>query len=222
MKNLIQAAFEKPVKYPPINQIVYPGDKVTIVPDPFVISRPDLLVAFVTSVTDLGISAGDISLLLLEQETKLFETPIRKRLPKVLRDEVRIVSHDSQRQNDLAMLAVAKNDSPIKLNRCLVDADVVIPIERHEAALGMGYFGMQSVIYPRFADSETQKRFLFAEAKKNSQKLLMELAGEVTEVVFALGVIMTVQILANLQGEIIRIIFGDTVEIQRLLAKKGK
>ncbi len=220
MRRLISAAFNKPVHFPHISQVAYPGDKVAVAADAFVVSRPSLLADFVAEIVSIGLDPNDVTVLMLEAEQKMYEKAFRDALPPEYCDAVHVVAHKPLEPQCLAMLGVAKNDSPIMLNRILVEADVVIPIERYEAAPGMGYFGMQSVIYPRFADAETQKRFLFSETKKNREKLLASLVAEVDEVAYALGVIMTVQIVADIRDAIRRIIVGDAKEIAAHLVKK--
>ena len=222
MRRLIAAAINKPVNFPHLSQVAYPGDKVVVAADAFVVTRPNLLADFVAEIISVGLAADNLTVLMLEAEQKMYEKPFREALPAELQKNVRVSVHKPLDPQSLAMLAVAKDDSPIMLNRELVEADVVIPIERYEAKPGMGYFGMQSVIYPRFADAETRKRFLFSETKKNREKIQAELVTEVLEIAYSLGVIMTIQILANFQDEISRIIVGDAKEIAAHLAKKRK
>ena len=222
MRQLIAAAINKPVNFPHLSQVAYSGDKVVVAADAFVVTRPNLLADFVSEIIAVGLTADDVTVLMLEAEQKMYEKPFREALPAELQKNVRISVHKPLDPQSLAMLAVAKDDSPVMLNRELVEADVVIPIERYEAKPGMGYFGMQSVIYPRFADAETQKRFLFSETKKNREKIQADLVAEVLEAAYSLGVMMTIQILADFQDEITRIIVGEAKEIAAHLAKKRK
>ena len=225
MKRLFAEALKNPIDFPHISQVVYPGDKVAVAVDAFVVRRPGLLADFVAEIMAVDLDANDITVLMLESERKMYEAPLRTALPEEYRAAIRVVGHNPLDPQSLAMLGVAKDDSPIMLNRSLVDADVVIPIERHEAAINRGqasaltgHFGMHSVIYPRFADGETQKRFLFSGAKKNREKLLAALVAEVDEIVYALGVMMTVQILTDSQDEITRFIVGDAKEIGKCIS----
>ena len=215
MREIIAAAFGQPVNFPHISQVVYPGDKVAVAADAFVVNRPELLAGIIAEIVSVGLDANDVTVMMLEQERKMHEQPFRKALPEEYRTAIRVVGHNPLDPLNLAMLGVAKDDLPILLNRVLVDADVVIPVERYEVAPGMGNFGMQSVIYPRFADAETQKRFLFSESKRNRDKPLAKLVADVGEVAYCLGITMTVQILTDLQDEIKRIIVGDAKEIAR-------
>jgi nickel-dependent lactate racemase len=217
MKQFTKEAFDHPINFPHISQVVYPGDKVAIAADAYIVSMPGLLADFITEIVAVGLDANDVTVLMLQPEQKMHERALRDALPENYRTAIHIAGHNPLDPQCLAMLGVAKDDSPIKLNRALIDADVVIPIARYEAAIGAGYFGMHGVIYPRFADDETQKRFLFSGAKKNKDKLLSTLAAEVDEIVYTLGVIMTVQMLVNPQGEILRILVGDANEIAKCI-----
>ena len=219
MKRIIAEAFRQPVHFPHLSQVIYPGDRVVIAADAFVVGRPGLLADFVAEILAVGLDANDMSVLMLEPEQKMHEAPFRDALPEEYRTAIRVVGHNPLDPQSLARLGVAKDDSPIMLNRTLVDADVVVPISRHETTPGMGYFGMQSVIYPRFADDETQKRFHFFEAKKNRDKVLASLVAEVDEIVYALGVMMTVQILTDPQNEITCVLVGDVKEVAKSLRK---
>jgi len=219
MKRIIAEAFRQPVNFPHMSQVVYRGDKVTVAADAFVVSRPSLLADFVAEIVAVGLDASDVTVLMLEQERKMHEEPFRDALPEEYRATIQVAGHNPLDPQCLAMLGVAKDDSPVMLNRTLVDADVVIPIERHDKTADMWHFGMQSVIYPRFANDETQKRFLFSGAKKNREKHCAALIAEVGEIVYALGVMMTVQILTNPQDEIIQVIIGDAKEIGKILTR---
>jgi nickel-dependent lactate racemase len=218
MKQLIAEAFRHPVNFPHISQVIYPGDRVVIAADAFVVRQPGLLADFVTEIVAVGLDANDVTVLMLEPEQKMYGQAFRDALPEEYRTAIRVAGHNPLDPQNLAILGVAKDDSPIMLNRVLVDADVVIPIARYEAATDMGYFGMHGAIYPRFADDETQKRFLFSGAKKNREKLLTSLIAEVDEIVFALGVMMTVQILVDSQGEILNVLVGDAKGIAKCIS----
>ena len=213
MRKIIATAFGRPVGFPHVSQVVYPGDKVTVAADAFTVSRPMLLAGIVAEIVSVGLDANDLTVLMLEQERKMHEQALRDALTEDYRASIRVVAHNPKDPQCLAMLGVTKDDTPILLNRVLVDADVVIPVERYITAPGMGYFGMQSVVYPRFADAETQERFLFFEAKRNRKKLLAKYVAEVGEVAYCLGVTMTAQIMVDDQEDITGIIFGDAKTI---------
>jgi nickel-dependent lactate racemase len=191
---------------------------VAIAADAFVVRRPGLLADFVTEIVAVGLDANDVTVVMLEPEQNMHGQAFRDALPQEYRTAIRVAGHNPLDPQNLAMLGVAKDDAPIMLNRALVDADVVVPMARYEAANSMGYFGMHGVIYPRFADDETQKRFLFSGAKKNREKLRASLTAEVDEIVYALGVMMTVQILVDSQDEIRRILVGDAQEIAKWIS----
>jgi len=222
MRQLITTAFNHPVNFPHISQVVYPGDRVVIAADAFVVGRPALLADIVSEIISVGLNPNDVSILMLESEQKMLEQPFREALPEEYRTSINVVAHHPTDPQSLAMLGVAKDDSPILLHRALVDADVIIPIERFDATRGAGHWGMQSVIYPRFTDAETQKRFLFSETKKNHEKNRAALVAEIDEIAWSLGVVMTVQILTDDRDEVTQVIVGDAKEIAVLLAKDRK
>ena len=73
MKRLFRKAVEDPIHFPPLSRAVFPGDKVVLVPDLFVLAHGRLLETLIDHLIDYGITPSDITVMMTEQERSLAE-----------------------------------------------------------------------------------------------------------------------------------------------------
>jgi hypothetical protein len=169
---------------PPLSQLVFPGDRVLLVPDADYAEKPEILAEIVAVLLENGFNAQDVQILLTDSE----EIRVARLLQNHLPSEVRLLFHRPSQPNHHALLGVNENNEPITLCRDLIDADLVISVCRFYSKQPQHHFGIHSAIFPRFSNTETQHRF--AETKN---KKLRRLQAEVEEVARLLGVIFTIQ-----------------------------
>jgi hypothetical protein len=143
----IEHTLENPRDYPPLRQVVVPGDRVAIAFDPLIPNGRAFLGTIIPLLESAGVEREGISLVLPPGG------PTEAAAGAL--DGIRIFHHDPDDRNQLAYLAATKNGRRIYLSRHLTDADVVIPI----AELGfdpiLGHRGPWSVLFPRLSDQET-------------------------------------------------------------------
>jgi hypothetical protein len=183
--NLSQILTE-PLGFPPLSRMVFPGDRVFLVPDAEYAEEPKILAEIVTVLLENGFNAHDIQILLTDSEELTVSKSLQNRLPS----DVRILFHRPGRRDQHALLGVNESDEPISLCRDLIDADLIISVGRFYAKLPKNHFGLHSAIFPRFSDSATQHRFSETNSTKHRQ-----LQAEVDEAAKLLGVIFTIQFL---------------------------
>lgn len=185
--NVIHEALSAPLGFPALSQTVFPGDRLLLVPDAECSARPADLSEIVATLLANSLAAEDISILLTEDADV---ESLRQTLKYDLNESIRIIIHEPQNRNRLAMLGVDAEDRPIILLRELIDADMIMTIERHHVRNPKNHFGLHSALYPRFSDTETRQRF--KDAKGASRK---KLPTEVAEVAHQLGVVFTIRFL---------------------------
>jgi hypothetical protein len=185
MMNLNQI-LTAPLGFPPLSQMVFPGDRVFLVPDAEYADKPEILIEIVEILLENGFNADDIQILLTDSEEFTISKLLQPRLPL----GIRVLFHRPSRRDLHALLGVNKADEPISLCRDLIDADLVISIGRFYAKQPPNHFGLHSAIFPRFSDSTTQHRFAETDKRKHRQ-----LQAEVDEAAKLLGVIFTIQFL---------------------------
>jgi nickel-dependent lactate racemase len=144
---LIRAALEHPLDYPPLCQVVVPGDRVVVAIDPTTPQPQAVFSALAEVLADGGIEPGSL--------TWLAPGPVAgttEPMPPVGRS---VVVHDPDDRARLAYLATTKQVRRVYLNRLLTDADVVVPVGRLGHDPDLGYLGPWSVLFPALSDRDT-------------------------------------------------------------------
>lgn len=187
MNEKIRKALEYPLGLPSLAEILFAGDRILLVPDAAITAEPDLLAEIIDFLTRSDVQIGSIAILLTENEEKT-----TKNLRDKLGNQINIIVHQPSRRDRLALLGVDLNDQPIALCRDLVDADMIITVGRYSNRVSKDNFGLHSTVFPRFSDQETQLRFA---SMKGIQR--RKLKNEVEEVAKLLGILFTVQFIAQ-------------------------
>lgn len=222
MKNKLKHALEHPFDYPPLTSAVFPGDRVALVPDRFAVERGEILGALVESLLGSGVEPENITVLIPDEELDpASEAALRSLLPE---GAEQIVLHRFTPHTDgsCSLLCVGDDNEPIALARPIVDADVVLPVERHWPVPPFGHFGPLSVLIPRFSDLATQIRFQAADGVKNREKIIETVGGEIANVADLLGAAMLLEILVDEEDGVTGFLFGAREAVRAQLAKSAK
>jgi hypothetical protein len=145
----IAGALENPRDYPPLRQVVVPGDRVAIAFDPLIHDAGAFLRVMIPILESAGVEREGITL--------IFPADGRAGLPAGIPSGMTIVTHDPDDRTQLAYLSATKEGRRIYLNRHLTDADVVIPVGELGFDPVLGYRGPWSLIFPRLSDQEALK-----------------------------------------------------------------
>jgi nickel-dependent lactate racemase len=144
---LVDGAIEQPWEYPPMRQLVVPGDRVAIALDAAVRPAEPLLSAIGRTLSEAGVAPHSLTVLAPERP----DDDVERALPP----GASIVLHDPDARDQLAYLATTKQGRRIYLNRVLTDADVVIAVGRMGFDAFLGYRGPWSVLFPGLSDRPT-------------------------------------------------------------------
>jgi nickel-dependent lactate racemase len=145
----IRSELENPREFPPLRQMVVPGDRVVIAFDPSIADSAQVLESLMFTLEEAGIAAGSV--------TVLSSSPGSGGLERTLPRGARPVVHDPGDRAGLAYLATTQQGRRIYLNRHLTDADVVIPVGRLGYDPILGYRGPWSVLFPDLSDQATMQ-----------------------------------------------------------------
>ena len=144
-------ALSSPLGYPPIHQAVVPGDRVAIALGEGVRGGADVIRAL-TSI--LRQSENTLQATRVVVGTSAQEAPLRHALADLVAEGLDISVHNPQDKSGLVFVA-SVDERPLRLNRHLGEADVVIPVvcARHDT--GLDARGPFETLFPRFFDAET-------------------------------------------------------------------
>jgi nickel-dependent lactate racemase len=209
----IRAALAAPLGYPPLRQIVVPGDRVVLALGEGLMQPAPLVSGAVLELLDAGIEPESITVLRNANDARLSRQRPTEDLPVEWRDRIVVEVHDAADRDRLCLLNVSSNDEPIYLNRSLVDADVVIPIGVARARRSLGDLGVHGTLFPGFADAVAQQRFL-APRSSLSESSRERRVREATEVDWFLGTRMVVQVIPGPGESIMQILAGDVDQVE--------
>lgn len=145
----VRNALESPRNFPPLRQLVVPGDRVVLAIDPTIGNLHDILDPLHAVLVEAGIESGSVTVL----STAAGSSGPDRAMPA----GATLAIHDPLDRAGLAYLAATKQGRRIYLSRLLTDADVVIPIGRLGSDPIFGHRGPWSVIFPGLSDREAME-----------------------------------------------------------------
>ncbi len=204
----VQQAFAHPLDYPQLASATVPGDTVVVAVDHAPPCLLQVIAGTLAALEHAGVDRSSITLLLSSEFAS--DQAVQKQLREFAGDEINFIVHAPDDEEHLALLGVTGAGLPLRLNRVLCDADLVIPIgpvrgsefDRHP-------WGM---LFPQFSDQETLGRFRspsFHETSVARKKL----AGEIRECDWMLGVGLALQVIPGPQGQIAAFCCGASAGI---------
>ncbi len=145
------AALEDPRDYPPLRQILVPGDRIVVAIDP-TIPRPAMILDALGQVFDrAGVGPESLTVLAPADAAAIRENASV--------GNHRLQVHDPDDRAQLAYLASTKQGRRVYLDRLLTDADVVVPVGRLGFDGDLEYRGPWSVVFPGLSARETIRAF---------------------------------------------------------------
>jgi len=145
--DVIRDALEQPWDFPPIRQMIVPGDRVVIAFDPTIADPKPVLDVLGQTLRESGVELESVTVLAPSAGCGLLE--------RDMPPGNNLVVHDPRDRSGLAYLAATKEGRRIYLNRLLTDADVVIPVGRLGYDPILGHRGPWSVLFPELSDRAT-------------------------------------------------------------------
>lgn len=156
--NVVEAAIEAPIGGDRLEDSVRPGQRVTIVVDD--VTRPTpvhlILPSVLKRITKAGVPKDAVTILIATGTHRpMSDKELRAKLGDAAVDEYRVVNHDHKQLGDLVDLGKTPSGIPIKLNRLVVEADVVIGIGNIVPHRYCGWAGGAKIIQPGVSGEAT-------------------------------------------------------------------
>ena len=140
-------ALESPRDFPPLRQLLVPGDRVAIAFDPTIPEAGRVLRALVEVLEGAGVDPDGLTIV-MSSPSSAEGNPLTSSIG-------RVVVHDPDDRTQIAYLATTKEGRRVYLNRLLTDADVVVPVGRLGYDPIVGFRGPWSLMFPGLSDRET-------------------------------------------------------------------
>ena len=203
----LRAALSAPLDFPALAHATVPGDRAAIAIAAGVPQSDQLALGAVLALMDAGVEPERVTIVTINPWSN------REHLHDLLAEnsaaDVRLEVHDPNVESACAMVGVTAAGLPLRINRTVAEADIVLPISsilpNAHGELPTAKFDS---LLPGFSDTETQQRFQRASLKQ-SEKKLAAIAREVDEAGWLLGVTMTVQVTPGIGESLVGIFAGD-------------
>lgn len=202
---------ESPVGFhPPLSQSVFVGDRVAIVLQSDLPAAQQVVECLLRRLMDTNIEPADITVVIAASMAAQFGitnnvegTPDGTDHAHPLDDEFRPVKflvHDATDEHGVAYIAANEEGLPVKVNRAIVDADVILPIGCPQPG---DNDHLVDCIYPEFCVDETRQRYQDRIGSVKDRANEIQLAND------HLGAFYSIQVVAGAGGQIINSISGD-------------
>ena len=215
----VRRALAEPQGYPPLATATVPGDRVVLALGVGVPQPHGLLLGAVAAVVDAGVEPTDITIV----STAKIED--RDRLEQELAvagsTGVRFEVHDPDDEPAIAMVGVTSAGTPLRLNRTIAEADLVVPIGVSQT---VNIEGLQapkfSGLFPQFSDRDTQD--LFQAGKDETPKQLAKRIAAIDEAGWLLGIGMTVSVVPGAGGAVAAVLAGEPAAVAKVADERRR
>ncbi len=215
LASAVDAALASPQDFPPVEQMVVPGDRVTVALEVGVPQASILVRSVVDRLTTAGIAPENITVLFSSQGTLGEGGASPVDLSSVLDDQVTLATHDPKNQQNMAFLGVSPYRHPVYLNRALVEADAVVLIAAAQLDSALGYHGLHASLYPTYSDELVLRRFRSPKAIEPGDQCDDRIRREVETVGRLLGMRFTVQVVPGLGEQVMHVVAGDVDAVEQ-------
>ena len=145
-------ALAEPLDFPSLSLSTVPGDRVAIAVDAAVPCAAQVVRGVVDALHGAGVDDDAISIVTTTGE---FGQQCRAALDNGAAAAIHSVTHDPDDEANLCLVAVRKRREPLRVNRTIFDADVVLPI----GCARLEGRGAYDSLFPAFADAEAVDRY---------------------------------------------------------------
>jgi len=205
----VAAALANPLEFPAIERAITPDDRVALALGPGVPQAEAILAGVIYALTEAGIAAERITIVLDEAEARLAHRDVAAGLPEEIRRQVRVVAHQSDTRAELAYLAANEDGKAIYFTREIGEADLVIPINCLRADDVLGHTASNAGLYPTFADEDAQARFN-ALSSHDEPVHHRRREKESDEAAWLLGVMLTIGVLPGEGDTVLQVLVGES------------
>ena len=213
----VRDALASPVGYPPLASATVPGDHVAIALDEGVPQSAAILRGAVAALLDAQVAPAMLTIVSISAIDN--RETLNKELTGMGAGAVRFEVHDPDDELAVAMVGVNSNGEPLRMNRTLAEADLVLPIGVGRLPTNNGASAEKfASLFPHFSSRETADR-LRAQAVSESPKVRKRRAKEIDEAGWLLGVGMTLTVAPGPAGGVAAVFAGDPEIVARSAAE---
>lgn len=212
-ETIVRHALRHPVDSPPLRELVQDGQKLLLIVDDLTRPTPvDFILPIVLDELKVEARGIDLTILIaLGTHRKMKPAEIERKVGREIVARYRVVNHEWEDEGALVDLGVTANGTPIKVNRRVLESDVVMGISNIVPHNLAGWSGGAKIIQPGVCGKETTYRTHLLAARcptTNYGKLDNPVRAEIERVVNKVPLHSTINTVLGHHGEIIGIVAG--------------
>ncbi len=204
-------ALAEPLDYPPLSLSTVPGDRVAVVVDHAVPRAASIVRGVVDALHHAGIDDDGISIVTTDSE---FGRRCKAELDGGADSAIHSVTHDPDDELNLCFVGIRKRREPLRVNRTIYDADLVLPI----GCARLDSCGAYDSLFPSFASAEAVDRYR-TPAGHDTEAGHADMVRETNEAGWLIGVFMVVQVVPGAGDTAAQVVAGEPQSVARRAAE---
>ena len=160
LKDVVHATLNQSIHFPAFRENVFPGDTLAIaVGDgiPCIAEIISCIIDYIKSYTEVALE--DVTIVFPNAVAASAQNQLKELLDEFIYSTLAFEIHNPDIPEELAYLTATEEGDPIRLNKTLVDSDVVLPICSNLPASLLGYAGFFHDLFPLYTETETNLSF---------------------------------------------------------------
>ena len=160
LKDAVYSSLEQSIHFPAFREIVFPEDTLAIAVGESIPRTAEILATIIEYIqTYTEVALEDITIVFANESTASVEAQLKHLLDEFVYSTLTFEVHNPDIPEELAYLTATEEGEPIRLNKTLVDSDVVLPICSNLPDSIFGYAGFFHDLFPLYTETETILRF---------------------------------------------------------------
>lgn len=207
IESAVVRAMHEPVGLPPLSRCFTQDDQIAVALGAGVPQVDSVLRGVLTGLAEANIEPRQVTIV-----TATVEPTLATGLADAVDAGLRIERHDPADEDNLCFAGVDDRDEPLRINRRLFEADVILPVTCGHAPGHPAAHGAYGDVYPTFGDAAALRRL----AKTNSRPTHdsdAERAG------WVLGALLALQVVPGPRGGVAQVFAGEAHEVDREAAR---
>jgi nickel-dependent lactate racemase len=151
----VERALQAPLDYAPLGEATVPGDQIAVAVDCDIPQVDRVLQGVQAALLAAGVYPSQVQVVLAPQFAHY--PNLVQHIREALATEVVVTIHCSEDPDHLGLVAITAAGEPLRLNRALSEADLVISLRGTRPASFWQNLG--GALFPAFSDHESQSRF---------------------------------------------------------------
>ena len=220
-QDLAEDALQNPIGTPPIENAVQPTSRVLLLVDDITRQTPagDLLPSLLRRLSKRGIPADHIKIL-IAAGTHALMTPqeVERKLGAQIPKQYSVSLHH-WKSAEMVEIGTTADGTPIRVNRMLREADVIVGIGQIVPHRVMGFTGGATIVQPGVSGPEVTGYTHWASTLYAGPKILgiaeNPVRHEVERIAHLAGLQFIINVVMDSRGRVIHVVAGDIVAAHR-------